>query len=176
MTCLDIVMILLIMTDPRSKQVAGLEELFKENNWIFNFAVAISVKKLVVTNLDLIEAKRGFLGFKGKFQYFIVYFSQAQMPNIGRLPNIGSSSNIWKDFEAYPSSIWKEVTLNLHSSVCRLGEIGGPKYIERYNILKHRIEKKINTINFECTMKQNCLGCPPSNYWKVGPFYERHWQ
>ena len=62
-------MILLIMADPRSKQVSGLEALFSANEWVFNFALAISIKKLVMTNLDLIKNRKGFLGFKGKFKY-----------------------------------------------------------------------------------------------------------
>ena len=60
------------MTDQRSKQVFGLEELFKASDWVFNFALVISIKKLVMTNLDLIQSKKGFLGFKGKFQYFMI--------------------------------------------------------------------------------------------------------
>ena len=68
--------------------------------------------------------------------------SQAQLPNIGRLPNIGSPSNIWKDFEASPSNIWKQATLNLHSSVRRPGEIGGPRNIKRYGNLKSQDREK----------------------------------
>ena len=89
MTCLDIVMILLIMADQRSKQVAGLEELFKASDWIFNFALAISIKKLVMTNLDLTKSKRGFLGSKGKFQYFIIYSDIKQLTSSSREDNPG---------------------------------------------------------------------------------------